>query len=69
MGMTSPPLASPGINGPPHNVMGSPRVRGSPKMGASPFSPGGMKQTFLRNYSELVLWKIPTLTLCDTLVR
>lgn len=41
MGVTSPPLASPGINGPPHNVMGSPRVRGSPKMGASPFSPGG----------------------------
>ncbi|XP_019734986.1 nuclear receptor coactivator 3 isoform X2 [Hippocampus comes] len=42
MGVTSPPLASPGINGPPHNVMGSPRVRGSPKMGASPFSPGGL---------------------------
>lgn len=42
MGMTSPPQASPGINGPPHNVMGSPRLRGSPKMGASPFSPGGM---------------------------
>ncbi|XP_061148238.1 nuclear receptor coactivator 3 [Syngnathus typhle] len=42
MGMTSPPQASPGINGPPHNVMGSPRVRGSPKMGASPFSPGGL---------------------------
>lgn len=48
MGMTSPPQASPGINGPPHNVMGSPRVRGSPKMGASPFSPGGMNQTFLQ---------------------
>uniref|UniRef100_A0A668AI00 Nuclear receptor coactivator 3 n=1 Tax=Myripristis murdjan TaxID=586833 RepID=A0A668AI00_9TELE len=42
MGMTSPPQASPGMNGPPHNVMGSPRVRGSPKMGARPFSPGGM---------------------------
>ncbi|XP_072238841.1 nuclear receptor coactivator 3-like isoform X3 [Leuresthes tenuis] len=42
MGMTSPPQASPGINGPPHNVLGSPRVRGSPKMGASPFSPGAM---------------------------
>ncbi|XP_022055608.1 nuclear receptor coactivator 3 isoform X1 [Acanthochromis polyacanthus] len=42
MGMTSPPQASPGINGPPHNVMGSPRVRGSPKTSASPFSPGGM---------------------------
>ncbi|XP_034724225.1 nuclear receptor coactivator 3-like isoform X4 [Etheostoma cragini] len=39
MGMTSPPQASPGINGPPHNVMGSPRVRGSPKMGMiSPMS-------------------------------
>jgi len=45
MGMTSPPPASPGMNGPTHNVMGSPRVRGSPKMGASPFSPGGMNQT------------------------
>lgn len=41
MGMTSPPQSSPGINGPPHNVLGSPRVRGSPKTGASPFSPGG----------------------------
>lgn len=48
MGMTSPPQASPGINAPPHNVMGSPRVRGSPKMGAGPFSPGGMNQTFLK---------------------
>lgn len=47
MGMTSPPQASPGMNGPPHNVMGSPRVRGSPKMGASPFSPGGMNQFLL----------------------
>lgn len=46
MGMTSPPQASPGINAPPHNVMSSPRVRGSPKMGASPFSPGGMNQTY-----------------------
>lgn len=45
MGMTSPPQASPGINGPPHNVMGSPRVRRSPKTGVSPFSPGGMNQT------------------------
>nr|XP_020448606.1 nuclear receptor coactivator 3-like isoform X2 [Monopterus albus] len=42
MGMTSPPQASPGINGPPHNIMGSPRIRRSPKTGASPFSPGGM---------------------------
>lgn len=41
-GMISPPQTSPGMNGPPHNVMGSPRLRGSPKMGASPFSPGGM---------------------------
>lgn len=42
MGMISPPQTSPGMNGPPHNVMGSPRLRGSPKMGASPFSPGGL---------------------------
>ncbi|XP_041748379.1 nuclear receptor coactivator 3 isoform X4 [Coregonus clupeaformis] len=41
-GMTSPPQSSPGINAPQQNIMGSPRVRGSPKMGASPFSPGGM---------------------------
>uniref|UniRef100_A0A3Q2PU92 Nuclear receptor coactivator 3 n=1 Tax=Fundulus heteroclitus TaxID=8078 RepID=A0A3Q2PU92_FUNHE len=41
MGMTSPPQASPGINGP-HSVMGSPRVRGSPKTAASPFSPGAL---------------------------
>uniref|UniRef100_A0A1A8RF57 Nuclear receptor coactivator 3 n=1 Tax=Nothobranchius rachovii TaxID=451742 RepID=A0A1A8RF57_9TELE len=40
MGMSSQSQASPGLNGPPHNVMGSPRVRGSPKTGASPFSPG-----------------------------
>lgn len=46
MGMTSPTQASPGINAPPHSVMSSPRVRGSPKMGASPFSPGGMNQSF-----------------------
>lgn len=45
MGMTSPTQASPGINAPPHSVMSSPRVRGSPKMGASPFSPGGMNQS------------------------
>lgn len=45
MGMTSPTQASPGVNAPPHNVMSSPRVRGSPKMGASPFSPGGMNQS------------------------
>uniref|UniRef100_A0A3B4BJ91 Uncharacterized protein n=1 Tax=Periophthalmus magnuspinnatus TaxID=409849 RepID=A0A3B4BJ91_9GOBI len=38
MGMTRPPQASTAMNGP-HNVMGSPGVRGSPKMGASPFSP------------------------------
>ena len=37
--MTSPTQAGPGMAGPQHNVMGSPRVRGSPKMG--PFSPGG----------------------------
>lgn len=42
MGMISPPQASSGMNGPPHNVMGSPRLRGSPKMGASSFSPGGL---------------------------
>ncbi|XP_033822609.1 nuclear receptor coactivator 3-like isoform X2 [Periophthalmus magnuspinnatus] len=41
MGMTRPPQASTAMNGP-HNVMGSPGVRGSPKMGASPFSPSGM---------------------------
>lgn len=45
MGMASPTQASPGINAPPHNVMSSPRVRGSPKMGASPFSPGGMNSS------------------------
>lgn len=54
MGMTSPPQASPGIN-PPHNVMGSPRVRGSPKMGASPFSPGGMNQTSLEHSISNIL--------------
>ncbi|XP_034023135.1 nuclear receptor coactivator 3 isoform X2 [Thalassophryne amazonica] len=37
MGMASPPQASPGIN-----ALGSPRVRGSPKIGANPFSSGGM---------------------------
>jgi nuclear receptor coactivator 3 len=42
MGMTSPPQGSQGMNGGQHNVMGSPRFRGSPKMGSSPFSPGGM---------------------------
>lgn len=46
MGMTSPSQASPGISGPPHNVLGSPRVRGSPKTGASPFSPGGTVKTY-----------------------
>uniref|UniRef100_A0A8C8J8B8 Nuclear receptor coactivator 3 n=1 Tax=Oncorhynchus tshawytscha TaxID=74940 RepID=A0A8C8J8B8_ONCTS len=40
--MTSPPQGSPGVNIPQQNIMGSPRVRGSPKMCASPFSPGGM---------------------------
>ncbi|XP_061640086.1 nuclear receptor coactivator 3 isoform X1 [Phyllopteryx taeniolatus] len=50
MGMTSPPQASPGISGPPHNVMGSPRVRGSPKMGASPFSPGGLNSPMSSNH-------------------
>ncbi|KAI7795007.1 nuclear receptor coactivator 3 [Triplophysa rosa] len=42
MGMTSPSQGSPGLNPPQQNLMGSPRIRGSPKMGASPFSPGGM---------------------------
>ncbi|XP_041743657.2 nuclear receptor coactivator 3-like isoform X2 [Coregonus clupeaformis] len=40
--MTSPPQGSPGMNASQQNIMGSPRVRGSPKMCASPFSPGGM---------------------------
>uniref|UniRef100_A0A8C7CN02 Nuclear receptor coactivator 3 n=1 Tax=Oncorhynchus kisutch TaxID=8019 RepID=A0A8C7CN02_ONCKI len=40
-GMTSPPQSSPGMNAPQQNI-GSPRVRRSPKIGASPFSPGGM---------------------------
>lgn len=61
MGMTSPTQASPGINAPPHNVMSSPRVRGSPKMGASPFSPGGMNQSFthlrLTQTCELGIWR------------
>uniref|UniRef100_A0A673KA73 Nuclear receptor coactivator 3 n=1 Tax=Sinocyclocheilus rhinocerous TaxID=307959 RepID=A0A673KA73_9TELE len=35
-------MGSPGINPAQQNLMGSPRIRGSPKMGASPFSPGGM---------------------------
>ncbi|KAM9408807.1 nuclear receptor coactivator 3-like [Pholidichthys leucotaenia] len=48
----SPPQASPGMNGPPHNVMGSPRVRGSPKMGASPFSPGGMNSPMSSTHSS-----------------
>lgn len=42
MGMTSPSQGSPGMNPGQQNLMGSPRIRGSPKMGASPFSPGGM---------------------------
>uniref|UniRef100_A0A8C1BD89 Nuclear receptor coactivator 3 n=1 Tax=Cyprinus carpio carpio TaxID=630221 RepID=A0A8C1BD89_CYPCA len=42
MGMTSPSQGSPGMNPAQQNLMGSPRIRGSPKMGASPFSPGGM---------------------------
>lgn len=40
MGMTSPSQGSPGMNPAQQNLMGSPRIRGSPKMG--PFSPGGM---------------------------
>uniref|UniRef100_A0A8C6U301 Nuclear receptor coactivator 3 n=1 Tax=Neogobius melanostomus TaxID=47308 RepID=A0A8C6U301_9GOBI len=40
MGMISPPQNNPAMNGPSHNAMGSPKLRGSPKMGASPFSPG-----------------------------
>ncbi|XP_066527194.1 nuclear receptor coactivator 3 isoform X2 [Hoplias malabaricus] len=42
LGMTSPSHSSPGMNPPQQNIMASPRIRGSPKMGASPFSPGGM---------------------------
>lgn len=42
LGMTSPSHGSPGMNPSQQNIMGSPRIRGSPKMGASPFSPGGM---------------------------
>uniref|UniRef100_A0A8C1GCX9 Nuclear receptor coactivator 3 n=1 Tax=Cyprinus carpio TaxID=7962 RepID=A0A8C1GCX9_CYPCA len=42
MGMTSPSQGSPGMNPAQQNLMGSPRIRGSPKMGASPFSPGGL---------------------------
>ncbi|XP_051956918.1 nuclear receptor coactivator 3-like [Xyrauchen texanus] len=42
MGMTSPSQGSPGMNPAQQNHMGSPRIRGSPKMGASPFSPGSM---------------------------
>ncbi|XP_011612604.2 nuclear receptor coactivator 3-like isoform X2 [Takifugu rubripes] len=50
MGITSPTQASPGINAPPHSVMNSPRVRGSPKMGASPFSPGGINSPMSSNH-------------------
>lgn len=42
LGMTSPSHGSPGMNPSQQSIMGSPRIRGSPKMGASPFSPGGM---------------------------
>uniref|UniRef100_A0A673MKP6 Nuclear receptor coactivator 3 n=1 Tax=Sinocyclocheilus rhinocerous TaxID=307959 RepID=A0A673MKP6_9TELE len=34
-------MRSPGMNPAQPNLMGSPRIRGSPKMSASPFSPGG----------------------------
>lgn len=45
LGMTSPSHGSPGMNPSQQSIMGSPRIRGSPKMGASPFSPGGMHFT------------------------
>uniref|UniRef100_A0A672SE41 Nuclear receptor coactivator 3 n=1 Tax=Sinocyclocheilus grahami TaxID=75366 RepID=A0A672SE41_SINGR len=41
MGMTSPSQGSPGMNPAQQNLMGSPRIRGSPKMGASMHSPIG----------------------------
>uniref|UniRef100_A0A8C2DM43 Nuclear receptor coactivator 3 n=1 Tax=Cyprinus carpio TaxID=7962 RepID=A0A8C2DM43_CYPCA len=41
MGMTSPSQGSPGMNPAQQNLMGSPRIRGSPKMGASLHSPMG----------------------------
>lgn len=41
-GLTSPSHGSPGMNPSQQGIIGSPRIRGSPKMGASPFSPGGM---------------------------
>ncbi|KAL2103715.1 hypothetical protein ACEWY4_000583 [Coilia grayii] len=40
-GMNS-PASSPGMPGPQQNLLMSPRNKGSPKMGASQFSPGGM---------------------------
>ncbi|KAJ8257830.1 hypothetical protein GJAV_G00190180 [Gymnothorax javanicus] len=42
LGMNSPTQGSPGMNVPQPNLMMSPRTRGSPKMGASQFSPGAM---------------------------
>lgn len=50
MGMTSPSHGSPGMNPSQQSIMGSPRIRGSPKMGASPFSPGGMSFTYTCKY-------------------
>ncbi|KPP62938.1 nuclear receptor coactivator 3-like, partial [Scleropages formosus] len=42
LGMNSPSQGSPSMTIPQQNLMMSPRTRGSPKMGASQFSPGGM---------------------------
>ncbi|XP_041112633.1 nuclear receptor coactivator 3-like isoform X2 [Polyodon spathula] len=42
LGMSSPSHGSPSMNVSQQNLMVSPRNRGSPKMGASQFSPGGM---------------------------
>ncbi len=44
MGMTSPSQGSPGMNPAQQNLLGSPRIRGSSKMG--PFSPGGKCPVF-----------------------
>ncbi|XP_062871408.1 nuclear receptor coactivator 3-like [Trichomycterus rosablanca] len=41
-GVNSPSQGSPVMNGPQSGVLMSPRNRGSPKMGSSQFSPGGM---------------------------
>lgn len=54
LGMTSPSHGSPVMNPSQQSIMGSPRIRGSPKMGASPFSPGGMKFTHTCMHLSLV---------------